>query len=442
MNFQLNKREYDVIVAGGGIAGISAAVKAGRLGAKVLLIEQYGFVGGMSTAGMVSPFMKHSINDEILVRGVFEDLEKGMIKRKGMIDNGFYASTFRFSAIELLREANVDLLVNSIIVKVNRSDNEIKSLTLLFYGFEFEIEGKVFIDTTGDAQIVYLGGFPYVKGDEQSGKLQALTLFFRLGGIDFIEALEYVKNNKEDFFYWMTYDFDLSRIISVAGYFSIVKKAIEEGRLSADINYIFFTTLPESGEASFNTSNILGLDGSKSTDLTKAELIGREQVWQVVKVLKSDVPGFQKSYLLETAIQVGVRETRRAIGDYIVQEDDITKCRKFDDAIARGCYGIDIHGQKDEESRLDDMPENDFYEVPLRSLIVKDADNLLVAGRCVSATRKAHGALRIMPTSSAMGEACGALAALSVKKNKTIREIQPTEVQKLILHNLAKRFNN
>lgn len=431
---------YDVVIAGAGIAGICAAIKAGGEGIKVALIEQYGFPGGMSTAGMVSPFMKHSIGNEILVRGIFEEIENEMRKIKGMIDNGFYASAFRIATYNLLKEAGVVVFFHSFIKKVNRELNRIKSINIILLGEEYEIEGEVFIDTSGDAQLVYLGNFPWIKGDEETGMLQAMTLFFRMGGIDFNKALDYVKNHKEDFFSWMTYDFDLSKIISVAGYFSIVEKAKAEGRISDDVNYIFYTTLPESGEASFNTSNILGLDGSTSLDLTKAEIIGREQVYQVVKVLQNDVPGFENSYLIETAVQVGVRETRRAIGDYIVTEDDILRCHKFDDAVVRGCYGIDIHGQKDEQSRLDEMPENEFYEVPIRSLIVKDAENLLVAGRCLSATRKAHGALRIMPTSAAMGEAAGALAALAVRESKTIREVEIRKVQEKVKENISKRF--
>ncbi len=433
--------DFDVIVTGGGIAGISAAIKAARENVKVLLIEQYGFPGGMSTAGMVSPFMKHSIENEILVRGIFEELEIEMRKLEGMIDNGFYASAFRLASLKLLKESGVTVLFHSPITRVNRANKKIDSVWVLLFGEEIEIRGKVFIDTSGDAQILYLGNFPWVKGDEETGKLQAMTLFFRMGGINFHEALDYVKNNKEDFFSWMTYDFDLNKIISVAGYFSIVKKAIEEKRLSEDISYIFYTTLPSSGEASFNTSNILELDGSSSYDLTHAEFEGRKQVWQIVKVLQNDVPGFKNSYLLETAIQVGVRETRRAVGDYVMTEEDILSCRKFDDAIARGCYGIDIHGQRDEQSRLDEMVENDYYEVPIRSLVVKEAENLLVAGRCLSATRKAHGALRIMPTSAAMGEACGALAGLAVKLNTNIRDVPVSLVQDKIRHNLSKRFN-
>ncbi|BDQ04463.1 FAD-dependent oxidoreductase [Ignavibacterium sp.] len=433
------KLKYDIIVAGAGIAGISAAVKAARLGASVLLVEHYGFVGGMSTAGMVSPFMKHKVNDETLVRGIFEDIENEMINRKGMIDNGFYASSFRASAFNLLNDANSTVLLNAQINEVIKEQNNIKAIKVLVNGEEITIEADVFIDTTGDAQLVYLGDFPWVKGDEKTGKLQALTLFFRMAGIDVKTVTEYAKQHKEDFFDWMEYDFDFSKIISIAGFFSFVKRAIAQKKLQEDIQYIFFTTLPDSGEGSFNTSNILGIDGSTSEDLTKAELLGRNQVHQVVKLLQDEVPGFENAILLETAVQVGVRETRRAIGDYIVTGDDIKFAHKFDDAIARGCYGIDIHGQKDEDSRMEHLPEGDYYEIPLRALIVKDAENLLVAGRCISSTREGHSALRIQPTSAATGEACGALAYLAVKQKKKIREINFKEVQKLVEENISKR---
>ncbi|MCX7610829.1 MAG: FAD-dependent oxidoreductase, partial [Ignavibacterium sp.] len=237
------KQKYDIIVAGAGISGISAAVKAARIGASVLLIEHYGFVGGMSTAGMVSPFMKHSVNNETLVKGVFEDIENEMINRKGMIDNGFYASAFRASAYNLLSDANCTILLNARINEVKRIGNKIQSVIVVTDETELEIQAEVFIDTTGDAQLVYLGGFPYQKGDEKTGKLQALTLFFRMAGIDVRAVTEYAKQHREDFFDWMEYDFDFSKIISIAGFFSFVKRAISEKRLSDEIQYIFFTTL-------------------------------------------------------------------------------------------------------------------------------------------------------------------------------------------------------
>ena len=431
---------YDVVVAGAGIAGISAAVKAAREGASVLLIEHYGFVGGMSTAGMVSPFMKHSINGEPLVKGVFEDIEIEMRNRNGMIDNGFYASSFRAAAFNLLNDANCTILLHSEIIKVNKDQNRINSLSILIDGAEYEINAEIFIDTTGDAQLLYLGNFPYAKGDEKTGKLQALTLFFRMINIDVKTVTEYAKNNKDNFFDWMEYEFDFSKIISIAGYFNQVKRAISEGRVQEDVQYIFFTTLPESGEGSFNTSNILGIDASTSYNLTQAELVGRKQVYQVVNILQNEIPGFENSILLETAVQVGVRETRRAIGEYIVTGEDIKFGHKFEDAVARACYGIDIHGQKEEQSRMEHLPEGQFYEIPLRALIVKEAENLLVAGRCISSTREGHSALRIQPTSSATGEACGALAALGVTQKKSIREVNYLDLQKLIGHNLTKKI--
>lgn len=433
------KQKYDIIVAGAGIAGISAAVKAARLGTSVLLIEHYGFVGGMSTAGMVSPFMKHSVNNETLVKGVFEDLEQEMLQRKGMIDNGFYASAFRASAYNLLSDAKCTILLNARINEVNKLGNKIQSVVVVTDETELTFQAEVFIDTTGDAQLVYLGNFPYQKGDEKTGKLQALTLFFRMGGIDVKAVVNYAKNHREDFFDWLENDFDFNKIISIAGFFSFVKRAISENRLNEEIEYIFFTTLPETGEGSFNTSNILGVDGSTSDELTKAELIGRKQVAQVVNLLQEEIPGFSNSILLETAVQVGVRETRRAVGEYIVTGDDIKFAHKFDDAIARACYGIDIHGQKDEQSRMEHLKEGEYYEVPLRALIVKDADNLLVAGRCISSTREGHSALRIQPTSAATGEACGALAAISVINKKSLRDIHFKEVQKVIMYNLTEK---
>lgn len=433
------RSSYDVIVVGAGIAGISAAVKAGRSGASVLLVEQYGFVGGMSTAGMVSPFMKHAVNGEVLVRGVFEDIEREMRAQNGMIDNGFYAHAFRSASFKLLSEAGCTMLLHAVIAGVQRNADRIESISILVAGRIVTVAGTVFIDTSGDAQLLFLAGLPWAKGDETSGKLQALTLFFRMGNIDLKKVTDYAVANRNEFFDWMDRSFDLTRIISVAGYFSTVKKAIAEGRLSADVQYIFFTTLPGSGEGSFNTSNILALDGSSSVDLTNAELAGRTQVHQVVTLLKNEVPGFENSYLIETAPQVGVRETRRAVGDYAVTGDDIKRGRKFDDSIARGCYGIDIHGQKDEESRMEHLPEGDYYEIPLRALLVKEAVNVLVAGRCISSTREGHSALRIQPTSSATGEACGALAALAARSNVPVRAVDVRTVQQQILHNITQR---
>jgi len=289
----------------------------------------------------------------------------------------------------------------------------------------------------GMHNLYFLAGVPFNKGDEKTGVLQALTLFFRMGKIDITKVIDYVKKDRENFFAWVDEDFDMNKIISIAGYFKQVKKAKELNKLHQDVNYIFFTTLPENSEASFNCTNILGLDGSSSYDLTKAEYLARTQVMQIVDILKNDVAGFENAILLETAYQIGVRETRRVIGDYIITEEDILNCKKFQHPIARGCYGIDIHGAKGEEDIMQDIEKGKYYEIPMEALFVKDLANVLSAGKSISATRKAHGALRIMPTSSATGEACGTIAALSNKKQKNIRDIEYFEIQNYLLNNIA-----
>ncbi len=431
---QLN--DYDIIVAGAGIAGVSAAAKAASMGCSVLLVEHYPFLGGTSSAGMVSPFMKSVTGGKELVKGLYKEIESRLREIGGMIDNGFYAWAFRYVANTLLAQNGVNVAYNTDVIKVKRDGNQILGLALATPFGEKEVTARQFIDTTGDAQLLVLGDFPWLKGDEKTGKLQALTLFFRMGGINVEKTAEYSKQNKEDFLGWMDFNFDLNRIISIAGYTGLIRKAKEEGRFPADVDYVFFTTLPSSGEGAFNTTNILGIDPSTSEALTKAEIEGHAQVASIVDFLNNDVPGFEHAYLLDTAVQVGVRETRRAVAQYMVTGQDILNAAKFDDTVARGCYGVDIHGQKGEKNRMDELEEGAWYDIPMRSLRVKDSINLMVAGRCIGSTREGHAALRIQPTASATGEACGAVAALSVKMNLPLDKVPYAKIREALLHNV------
>ncbi|HMM11693.1 MAG TPA: FAD-dependent oxidoreductase [Bacteroidales bacterium] len=428
--------KYDILVAGAGIAGISAAVAAGRLGASVLLVEHYPFPGGMSSAGMVSPFMKSMTGGKNLVKGIYLEIENRMREHGGMIDNGFYSWAFRAVANQMLNDAGVHMAYNADVTEVFRHESRITGVKLLTPAGYRTVQATQFIDTTGDAQLVFLGGFPWLKGDENTGKLQALTLFFRMGGIDVKRTADYSAKHPGDFLPWMDFNFDFSRIVSIAGYKGLIRKAKDEGRFPSDVDYVFFTTLPSSGEGSFNTTNILGIDPTTSFTLTQAEQEGHRQVAQIVDFLNRDVPGFEMAYLIDTAVQVGVRETRRAQAQYMVNGNDILSGAKFNDAVARACYGIDIHGQKGEESRMDELQEGDYYEVPLRSLRVLESDNLFVAGRCIGSTREGHAALRIQPTASATGEACGVAAALAVRYKTLPDEVPYILIREHLAHNL------
>jgi hypothetical protein len=181
---------------------------------------------------------------------------------------------------------------------------------------------------------------------------------------------------------------------------------------------------------------VLGLDGSSSFDLSRAEIEGRRQVMQAFAVLRDKCPGFENSYLIETSVQIGVRETRRAVGDYVVTGDDVRRGSKFSDAIARGNYGVDIHGQKSEKSVMEYLKEGEFYEVPLRSLCVNDMRNLLTAGRSLSSTREGHAALRIQATAAATGEAAGVVGALAAFDTGDVRAVPYRSVRN-ILHEVG-----
>lgn len=431
------KSTYDVIVAGAGIAGISAAIAAARNGAATLLVERYGFIGGMSTAGMVSPFMKYWIQQQDgkkipLVGGIFEEINRRMAAIGGMVENGFSALAFKQVVTDMLIRDGIDMALFTSTIGVERNNDHIEALRIQCGTTTKRIEGKIFIDTTGDAELLYLARAPWTKGDEKTGLLQAMTTFFRVGGIDLAAACDDVREHPDQYFDWSTKEYHPASIVSIAGYHDIVRRAHERNAIPDAVTYFFFTSLPGSGETAFNTTNILGLDGSSSVDLTQAEIEGRRQVMRSFGIIKRECPGFQRSYLIETSVQVGVRETRRAVGEYAVSGEDVRGGRKFPDAVARANYGVDIHGQKSERSVMEYLAEGEYYEIPVRALIVKEVENLLTAGRSISSTREGHAALRIQATSSATGEAAGLVASMAVNDNVPVRQVPYAAVQSIL----------
>ena len=326
----------------------------------------------------------------------------------------------------------MDVALFTSTIGVDRNEQQITSIQIQSGNISRKIEGKIFIDTTGDAEVLYLAQAPWIKGDEKTGLLQAMTTFFRVGGINLAAACRDVKEHPDQYFDWSTNEYHPDSIVSIAGYKDIIHRAHERKDLPESVTYFFFTSLPGTGETAFNTTNILGLDGSSSVDLTTAEIEGRRQVVRSFGIIKRECPGFELSYLIETSVQVGVRETRRAVGEYAVTGADIRGGAKFPDAIARGNYGVDIHGQKNEQSVMEYLKEGEYYEIPVRSLIVKNVENLLTAGRSISSTREGHAALRIQATSSATGEAAGLVASTAVKENIPVRQIPYATIQSIL----------
>jgi len=400
----------DVLILGGGPSGVAAAVGAARLGVETLLVERYGFLGGGATAALVNPFMTYSSGGKQIIHGFLDDLLKELGQLEGVDEAGssFSAEAFKFAADRLCQRAGAKILFHSVLSDVELSEEDqakVSSLKLASKGGRLEVEAPLFVDCTGDADLAYAAGAPCEKGRKEDGLCQPMTLNFRVGGVD------------------------RDRTPSGEEITKLYKRAKEEGRLDCPReDVLFFSTLRED-VIHFNTTRIVKKDATDIAQLSAAELEGRRQAWAIWEFLREEVPGFEDSYLERTAAQIGVRESRRVMGHYLLTAEDCLEAKKFSDGIVRASYNIDIHNPTGEGTVLKKIPEGDWYEVPYRSLVPKRPSNLLVGGRPISATHEAHSSLRVMPIVMGIGQAAGVAAALSVKGGCEPIEVEPKRLK-------------
>jgi len=427
----------DVLVAGGGVAGVAAAVASARLGAKTLLVERYGFLGGMATAGLVNPFMTHRTSDgKPLIAGLFDELCARLDALGGRRGNCFDSEAMKFVLQEMVLEAGAKLRLHSSAVSAVMEGNGVRGISVLGKCGIEEIEAARVIDATGDGDVAFSAGAPFEKGDPVEGIPQAMTMMLDIGGVDLARALEYVRAHPDQMqFPKLSPDSVIEDLmkgpISVAGYFDLVAEARARGDFPIPGDLVFYISRPACDEVGVNTTHVGGVDGTKAEDLTRAEIEGRRQAVALAKFFRDYIPGFENSRLVRTGAQIGVRETRRIMGEYVFSAQDVISGAKFPDAIARLAYPVDVHSPKGEgytraqehASRPQAPPPGDWYEVPYRCLVPRRVENLLVAGRCVSSTQEGHGAIRIMPCCIAMGQAAGAAAALSLREDVPPRKL-------------------
>jgi len=414
-------REAEVVVVGGGPAGIGAAVASARNGARTLLVERYGFLGGMATAGLVGPFMTSwdIEGEDRIIAGIFKELVDRLVAMGAAIDpagiKGFSAlggyhryghehvtpfdpEALKFVAQEMVLEAGAELKLHSLFLdSLTEGDHIVGVITAGKGGLE-ALRGEVVIDATGDGDVAAAAGVPFEKGRPRDGLMQPVSLFFRVGNVD-DEALQaYVDAHPDD---------DRFR--------SIVRRAVEAGDFSHTKDHVtlFRTTRP--GEWWANMSRIHGVDATDVDQLTEAEIEGHRQVLYLIEFFRKYMPGFENCVLVDTGPQIGVRETRRMMGEYVLTKEDVFGARRFPDAIARVSFPIDIHDVKGGGGFFQGPKDGPYYTIPYRSLVPLKVDNLLLAGRCISATHEAHGSLRVMPPCFAIGQAAGTAAALAIE---------------------------
>ena len=414
-------KNYDVLVAGGGFAGIGAAVGAAREGKKVLLVEQYGCLGGAACHNLVNPFMKYwrVVNGErdIINRGVFERILKQLKEKNALAENGmiFHEEYLKFILDKLVQEYNITVLFHTSVIGANMQDGVVNTVTLSNKDGVFDVKAKMYIDATGDGDLAAMAGFAYEVGDND-GNCQPMTLCFNVGGVPYGDR-HYVDVRKEVL--------DLYKQWQAQGKIKNPRENV----------LIFHSILPNT--LHFNSTRIIQKSPLSAEDLTAAEFEAREQMFELLDFLKGNFELFKDSYLINSAPCIGVRESRRIIGEYMMTAEDVLSCKKFEDGIARGDYPVDIHNPTGTGTVMQYLPQDEYYSIPVRSLIPKGGKNLLVAGRCISVTHEAQASIRIIPIVCCIGEGAGVTAATALEQGVALKDVDVSLVQQKLKANGA-----
>ena len=407
--------EYDVIVAGSGPAGTAAAVMAGRMGAKVLIIEWNNAIGGISTSGMMSHWtgsVTSPMYTEILQRSA--DMNEG--EQKGKIQQFINPENLKTVYLDMLKDANVDVLLYTFVCGVVMEGDQLTGVITESKSGRRVFRSKVVVDGTGDGDVAAFAGVEYHKGRESDGKMQPTTLMFKVAGVDMSRAV--LLGSFES-----TYQTEKGELQTLA------KEHIPypAGHLLA-----YKSTLP--GIVTCNMTNCTDIDGTKTEDLTRAEIVCRSQMPAIVKYLREFVPGFENCYIISAGSMMGVRETRHFKGVYTLNENDILTAKVFDDWVVRGAhFNFDVHNMTgsglDATGVQKHWTQPKGYTIPYGCLVPEKINGLLLSGRNISGTHIAHSNYRVMPICVGIGAAAGAAAAAAIKKGVQVRDIKGEELQ-------------
>ena len=436
---------YDVVIIGGGPAGTVAAIASARCGAKTLLVEQNGYLGGMLTMAGTGPQMTFHAGSTQVVQGIAEEIVARLVKEgfsPGHMEDfvGYASSVTPFDAegmkliLEtMVKEAGADLLYHTVYTGCEWEDRKIRKVRL--YGKQgfFDVSASVFIDASADADLATHAGIGSVYGREEDHLAQPMTMNIKVSNVNRDKMIEYIKNNSGDML--ETIPFERLQLIprsGMQGAYSIIRMAKEKGEFPIDRDMVLCFETNNPGEYILNMSRIIKKSALDSFDLTEAEIEGRKQAHAIVAFMRNYIPGFEHAVIVTTGPHIGIRESRKINGAYRLTASDLLENKMFEDAIAMGGYPIDIHSPDGGTMEHHYLKKGSWYSIPYRCLYTNELDNLLVAGRCISATHEACAAVRVTPILMAISEGAGTAAAIAAKQGIGVAAIDVAQLQNLL----------
>ncbi len=410
---------YDVVVAGGGPAGIGAAVAAAKNGAKTLLLEQTAQLGGMAIPGMMSHWggqSGNSISREVMRRAAADPWENEVLNPPHAINH----EKQRLILFEMMEEAGVTVQLHTMVAGVRKDGNRITGILTESKSGRELVECKIVIDCTGDGDVAALAGAEFQLGREEDQKMQPVTLMFKIAGVDWERCI-------------LPGSFESYMDVPKGEIQSLGKSILPH---PAGHVLLYASTMP--GMIVVNMTNVINIDGTNVRDLTEAEITCQKQIPEIIKFLREYAPGYEHCYVVASADYVGVRETRHVKGLYTITAEDILEGKVFDDWIAtKSSFNFDIHNIEgaglDKNGAQKHFHSKGPYTVPYRACVPEKIEGLLLAGRCISGTHKAHSNFRIMTVCTGIGQGCGTAAAVAIRDGVSERDVDIKKVQEQLI---------
>lgn len=452
MSQVIHQQNFDVVVLGGGSAGVATAIAASRNGARTVLVDAGPMIGGEMLSGIPIDGCL-STRGEWVVGGVVRELFAECDRLGGYIGpiDDFRSlhvvaidpEVMKLAVVKLVHEAGVKLLLYTFAEDVVVEDGTVKGVIVLNKDRRTLLTGKVIIDCTGDADIAAIAGAPWEIGDAAAGDLQPVTMVYRMQGVDSQRLLDFVRDHPEHFGLAEYKERGLTPQQAAEGLHAqglakvflvangpLMQHAIARGEMYQSSMIAVTPISLARREVSINSTRLGNLDATQTAKLSGALPALLEQVWTGVNFMRKYVPGFENAVYSGIAPRIGIRETRRIVGEYVLTREDIMEARKRDDGVAKGAHELDVHGSGLKHVR-GTIRDGGSYDIPFGCLVPQRLKNVLVAGRCLSATREAHSSARVMGTCMAMGQAAGTAAAMCSVDEDWRGDVRSVRIQTL-----------